>query len=1730
MVLKAGAEVMLKLQRKLDCGGARLRIRDLFVKYDADQSGDIDVAEFQMLLQELGMSGQDAKLVVPLFDTDGDGEISYQEFVRVMKGKVEDAQQKFLSVDQVKTRGHLEKDDTQGDELLLDYEKEQVSRYRYDGNLDLYTEDALTDRRSNLDEDRIQAALETWWGTFTANKKGTISKKEVIEVHVRICKALFDPEEWSLKEATAAARADWAREQGKKKHMSKEAFFLSLFETVDLWTEGVSLAEYERFLTVLYNRITMPKVGGVSLGVRGGQVSEEHKASLCDWCGLDDVRRLSLSDLMPAEAPPIDAPTAPPAAPPAAAAVLPTPLVPVPPVAMPPGRVPSPALHARVIERPRVIAVEVTGGTTSPFAILPSSPATSPARARAPTMRQLHQKRRATRITRATVVGLPPPKARVNAPAVYKPVTSGVRERRQRQMAAVTEEDEGGEEEDDVFHYLPDEEGPMKRMSPRATHFFAQLFSSRGGTGMYMGKGVGSGQRQTLIQANNTAAANLGTFKSAKELETAERARRKQEIETGRENLQRHIQDVAMAEADALQRRSDEEMRLYEISKDETKLRAIRRAKMEQAQMEVDYSLQEEAAQKRAQHRKTEVVRMGKLKAGTAQLLKLRSEQLGMESMTAHEREERQRNRHREEREARAVEAEAEEEEREVQRRMIHELHRQKHHGYADATATSGHHHNLEHHHHHDTHHVQHQPLPETAVAADVEPEEEAPPTGTAVLFDFASDRPQCLQLSAGQTVVVTVGQDDHGWCWGIVVSDSTAKEPLAPKAGFFPAAYVADATPETLSTAQVSAAMKKVQMQARRALETKEEKVARVARELREEWEDEERAARAARERKGLKAAKTVGVKVAPEATGGAEGGGTFVGTPLLPQLHGGGGMQGVDHNPSDAAAAVPKENAGEFFSQFGQRYFDVAAEVGEVTNQPTDARDRPSFNLGVSKHGAAGTQGTAEGRLTKPSHALHLPGLSNKPPRQLCRNRGAATDNGHSSSEASGAGGGVNSVAGGVAGGVGDSVGDSVGDISASGAAIVQEEAGKRELPKEEAGSAVARECQQLVMDMLRGMRALGHAGGINRSREHGGGSMSMAWALLRQILMDADDEASFLRRGRGGGGGGNRTTVPGTRAIQEEGRLHVVAQAPAIVASRAVKPVAPSNVAARAGGLPGTSNARASAMEVAKERKCSVVAESVPLRSVLLQLPIPMQTVRASSDEDSRMAALTATLHVPSKADALLAADILTNAQYSKQRQQQRQQQQQKGDMEGEWQEKTEPQQVANEILADEISGWDRLEAPPEGAEEGAEEGPEAGDDPPDDTDPHNDLDMQASMLMTMMMKDPEVQRKAKLIQQRYVQLTTSHTGATAPTSSGQTGLEQRQSVQPAPPTSGSAPQHRRGSNRGRKLTAVGGGLRQGEQRKTADSAADNKNVIAAPVQLRLPAVDEWGAHENVGRNERSSRRSQSGAYDSAAAGGEHNEQQDEQRSLQRASRFVQLAAVKQKVQGGGSSASHTSSSTSSGLGLELQGRSRQTLARERNRQHLGDPATVRGTRKSGRAQVGMPGVRGQTVTSTAKNSAANGGVSSRAGEKLQQIIAAAEQRRSANGGNVIASSLAGKVRTKANILHDTNILRMSSVALMQQLSRDAILKDPRLASPPLHSTTGAQEVGAQDGVSRWRPAQEQNVLVQRLRQQAQPGSTGRTCAIAQYSSSLHSPGEAKASRVMEHWHGKVVPLLR
>jgi hypothetical protein len=119
-----------------------------------------------------------------------------------------------------------------------------ASTFKTEGNDTHYTDDALESRQSLRSNKTIVKWLKKYWDTFPSKGK-TIERVEVIALQVKFCKVLFDPDDWSLDECKQAAETEWEREMGSgTQTMSREAFFDSLFEIVDVWTLEIDPAEY----------------------------------------------------------------------------------------------------------------------------------------------------------------------------------------------------------------------------------------------------------------------------------------------------------------------------------------------------------------------------------------------------------------------------------------------------------------------------------------------------------------------------------------------------------------------------------------------------------------------------------------------------------------------------------------------------------------------------------------------------------------------------------------------------------------------------------------------------------------------------------------------------------------------------------------------------------------------------------------------------------------------------------------------------------------------------------------------------------------------------------------------------------------------------------------------------------------------------------------------------------------------------------------------------------------------------------------------------------------------------------------------------------------------------------------------------------------------------------------------------------------------------------------------
>ena len=118
--------------------------------------------------------------------------------------------------------------------------------YKQQGNLEFYTQENLKKRVKNREHPQVVAEMNRFYNTFVSrlgNRKGRIAKREGVSVTVRICKALYDTEDFVLPEAIDQANEEWVREvsAGKKsskppsQFMPRDLLMDSLFETADIW-------------------------------------------------------------------------------------------------------------------------------------------------------------------------------------------------------------------------------------------------------------------------------------------------------------------------------------------------------------------------------------------------------------------------------------------------------------------------------------------------------------------------------------------------------------------------------------------------------------------------------------------------------------------------------------------------------------------------------------------------------------------------------------------------------------------------------------------------------------------------------------------------------------------------------------------------------------------------------------------------------------------------------------------------------------------------------------------------------------------------------------------------------------------------------------------------------------------------------------------------------------------------------------------------------------------------------------------------------------------------------------------------------------------------------------------------------------------------------------------------------------------------------------------------------
>jgi predicted house-cleaning NTP pyrophosphatase (Maf/HAM1 superfamily) len=176
--------------------------------------------------------------------------------------------------------------------------------FHLEGDTCFYRNQPLLARAKLRNDPRLVRCMELFWQLFQRKDShfGLI-KAEYCAVHLRMQKAVYrfnqakanvnflgQSLEFDEEAAQKIASADWHRDlnrtAGSRFGLKQQAFYDSLFELVDLWTQSTDIDEYMEFLTVLYHRIT-----------KQSQEQGENE-SFFEWKTLEEIKFESPQDFL----------------------------------------------------------------------------------------------------------------------------------------------------------------------------------------------------------------------------------------------------------------------------------------------------------------------------------------------------------------------------------------------------------------------------------------------------------------------------------------------------------------------------------------------------------------------------------------------------------------------------------------------------------------------------------------------------------------------------------------------------------------------------------------------------------------------------------------------------------------------------------------------------------------------------------------------------------------------------------------------------------------------------------------------------------------------------------------------------------------------------------------------------------------------------------------------------------------------------------------------------------------------------------------------------------------------------------------------------------------------------------------------------------------------------------------------------------------------------------------
>ena len=132
----------------------------------------------------------------------------------------------------------LEKPPHRDDAMRWEADGVSAREYRAAGDSSLDSAANVALRAAIFDDGEVRLLIDRFFDTFpSARAAGAISRFDMTQLCVKICRVLFEPADFDLDEATAIANADWDRSYPPGTlSIGRDAFARSMFELVGVWT------------------------------------------------------------------------------------------------------------------------------------------------------------------------------------------------------------------------------------------------------------------------------------------------------------------------------------------------------------------------------------------------------------------------------------------------------------------------------------------------------------------------------------------------------------------------------------------------------------------------------------------------------------------------------------------------------------------------------------------------------------------------------------------------------------------------------------------------------------------------------------------------------------------------------------------------------------------------------------------------------------------------------------------------------------------------------------------------------------------------------------------------------------------------------------------------------------------------------------------------------------------------------------------------------------------------------------------------------------------------------------------------------------------------------------------------------------------------------------------------------------------------------------------------------